>query len=104
MSETIGKCECINSSDKFDLDRVLTEDIDELDDRLVRIRSAYKEIKEFGANPDVLTKTLDDKKSKLKNLLIKVRNTPGCKQQCQQGRISNMKLKELLEKAKDANK
>ena len=79
MSETIGRCECINSSDKFELNRVLTEDIDDLDDRLVRIRSTYKEIKEFGTNPDELTKRLDSKKSSLKNLLLKVRNTPACK-------------------------
>ncbi len=79
MSETIGRCECINSSDKFDLDRVITEDIDELDDRLVRIRNTHKEIKEFGTNPDELLKRLDSKKSSLKNLLIKVRNTPTCK-------------------------
>ena len=80
MSETIGKCECINSSDKFEIDKVLTEDIDELDDRLVRIRNNYKEIKEFGgANPDELTKRLDSRKSNLKNLLLRVRNTPACK-------------------------
>lgn len=79
MSETIGRCECINSSDKFDLDRVLTEDIVELDDRLVRIRNTHKELKEFGANPDEITKRLDSKKSSLKNLLLRVRNTPGCK-------------------------
>lgn len=79
MSDIIGRCECINGSDKFELDRVLAEDIDELDDRLVRIGSTYKEIKEFGANPDDLTKKLYSKKSNLKNLLVRVRNTPVCK-------------------------
>lgn len=78
-SETIGKCECINPSDKFEIDKVLTEDIDELDDRIVTIRRTYKEIKEFGASPDELTTRLDSRKSNLKNLLIRVRNTPGCK-------------------------
>jgi len=80
MSETIGKCECINSSDKFEMDKVLTEDIDELDDRLIRIRNTYEEIKKFGGvNPDELTKRLDSRKSNLKNLLLRVRNTPACK-------------------------
>lgn len=80
--DTIGKCECINHSDKFEIDRIVTNDIDELDLRLVRLagtRNARKELIEFGANPDELTRRYESQKSKLKNLLLRVRNTPDCK-------------------------
>lgn len=80
MTDTIGKCECINHSDKFEID--LINNIDELDLRLVRLagtRNARKELIEFGANPDELTRRYESQKSKLKNLLIRIRNTPDCK-------------------------
>lgn len=72
MVDTIGKCECINHSDKFEINRIITKDIDELDlDR--------KELVEFGVNPDELTRRYESQKSKLKNLLLRIRNTPDCK-------------------------
>lgn len=79
MENTIGKCECINSSDKLEIDHIITEDIDELDIKLARARYYYKELTEFGANPDELARRHDTQKSKLKNLLLRVRNTPDCK-------------------------
>lgn len=79
MSDTIGRCECINRSDKFEIEKVITEDIDELDDRLIKVRNTHKELIELGANPDELTKRYESQKSKLKNLLLRVRNTPACK-------------------------
>lgn len=79
MSDTIGKCECINYSDKFEIDRIITNDIDELDNRLGGIINTRKELTEFGANPDELTRRYESQKSKLKNLLTRVRNTPNCK-------------------------
>lgn len=79
MTDTIGKCECINSSDKFEIDSIIANDIDELDEKLVRIVHGHKELIEFGANPDELTRRYESQKSKLKNLLIRVRNTPNCK-------------------------
>ncbi len=79
MTNTIGKCECINHSDKFEIDRIITSDIDELDLRLMGIRSSHKELIQFGANPDELTGRYESQKSKLKNLLLRVRNTPDCK-------------------------
>lgn len=79
MTDTIGKCECINSSDKSEIDQVITDAIDELGAIIdKRIRSS-EEFIEFGANPDELIRMYDSKKSKLKNLLVRVRNTPGCK-------------------------
>ena len=79
MTDTIGKCECINHSDKFEIDSVITNDIDELDIRLLGIKNARKELIEFGANPDALTRKHESQKSKLKNLLLRLRNTPDCK-------------------------
>lgn len=79
MADTIGKCECINYSDKFEIYRIITKDIDELDLRLAGIRKDRKELIEFGANPDELTRRHESQKSKLKNLLLRVRNTPDCK-------------------------
>lgn len=79
MTDTIGKCECINHSDKFEIDRIITKDIDELDLRLAGIRTDRKALIEFGTNPDELTKRHESQKSKLKNLLLRVRNTPDCK-------------------------
>jgi hypothetical protein len=79
MVDTIGKCECINHSDKFEIDLIITNDIDELDSRLAGIRHTHKELIEFGANPDELTRRYESQKSKLKNLLLRVRNTPDCK-------------------------
>lgn len=79
MTDTIGKCECINYSDKFEIDRIITKDIDELDLRLAGIRKDRKELIEFGTNPDELTRRHESQKSKLKNLLLRVRNTPDCK-------------------------
>ena len=82
MSDTIGKCECINHSDKFEIDRIITKDIDELDLKLVRLvgtRSARKELIELGANVDELTRRYESEKTKLKNLLLRARNTPDCK-------------------------
>lgn len=79
MTDTIGKCECINHSDKIEIDRVITEDIDELGLKLLGIKGAYNDLKEFGANPDELSRRYESKKSKLKNLLVRVRNTPDCK-------------------------
>jgi hypothetical protein len=72
-------CECINSSDKYEIDQIVTEDIDEIDNRLAKIRNIHKDLTEFGANPDELIKRYEHRKSKLKNLLLKVRNTPECK-------------------------
>jgi hypothetical protein len=79
MTDTIGKCECINRSDKSEIDQIIGDDIDELDSRLAGIRRDRKELLEFGANPDELTRRYDWRKLKLKNLLIRVRNTPDCK-------------------------
>lgn len=79
MTNTIGKCECINHSDKFEIDRVITSDIDELDNSLIRIRNNSRELIEFVANPDELTRRYELQKSKLKNLLLRIRNTPDCK-------------------------
>lgn len=77
MIETIGKC--VNHSDKFDIDKLITEDIDELGRKLTNIIHSRKELEEFGVNPDELAGRYESKKSKLKNLLLKVRNTPDCK-------------------------
>lgn len=79
MTDTIGKCECINRSDKLEIDQVITEQIDEQDDKLSNIKRAYKGLIGLGANPDTLAKIHDIKKSRLKNLLTRVRNTPECK-------------------------
>lgn len=77
--QTIGKCECINHSDKFEIDHIITRDIDELDLRLVGIRKDRNQLIEFRANPDELARRYESEKSKLKNLLLRVRNTPDCK-------------------------
>jgi len=79
MADTIGKCECINISDKYKIDKVISDDIDELDFRIKRIEHDRKELEELGANPDGLLSIHDENKSKLKNLLLRVRNTPDCK-------------------------
>lgn len=79
MSDTIGICECINSSDKRKMDQVFTQDIDELDDRIAKINNSRKELIEFGANPNALIEKHESRKSELKNLLQKIRNTPDCK-------------------------
>ncbi len=77
MAETIG--ECINHTDKFEIDSIVTKEIDELDIRLTCIRHGRKELIEFGAKPDELISRYESQKSKLKNLLLRVRNTPDCK-------------------------
>jgi hypothetical protein len=79
MSDTIGKCECINHSDKFEIDQVISDDIDELNVRLTRTRNTRQEIIEFGADPDIIARKYESEKSRLKNLLVRVRNTPECK-------------------------
>lgn len=79
MSDTIGKCECINYSDKSEIDQVISDDIDELNVRITRANFNRKEITEFGANPDIIIEKYETRKSKLKNLLVRVRNTPVCK-------------------------
>lgn len=79
MTDTIGKCECINHSDKFEINRIITKDIDEIDLRLAGIRKDCNKLVEFGVNPDELTRRYESQKSKLKNLLLRIRNTPDCK-------------------------
>lgn len=79
MTDTIGKCECINVSDKSEIEQVITDDIDALDLRIDKKRRTRKELIEFGANPDELIRINESQKSKLKNLLTRVRNTPECK-------------------------
>lgn len=79
MADTIGKCECINNSDKSEIDRVITNDIDDADYKLTRMRRDRKELIESGVNTDELTRRYESEKSKLKNLLLRVRNTPECK-------------------------
>jgi len=44
MADTIGKCECINISDKYKIDKVISDDIDELDFRIKRIEHDRKEL------------------------------------------------------------
>lgn len=77
MSESIGIC--INISDKRDIDEIISEDIAEFDNRLTRLAHSRKELKAFGANPDELIRSIESRKSKLKNLLVRVRKTPECK-------------------------
>lgn len=79
MDNTIGKCECIYTSDKFDIDRLIVKNIDKLDDQLTRLRLDRKELIEFGANVDELSKRYESQKLALKRLLLRVRNTPDCK-------------------------
>jgi tetrahydromethanopterin S-methyltransferase subunit F len=79
MADTIGKCECINNSDKSEIDRVITNDIDDVDYKLTLMRRDRKELIESGVNIDELTRRYESEKSKLKNLLLRVRNTPECK-------------------------
>lgn len=79
MADTIGKCECINNFDKSEIDRVITNDIDDADYKLTLMRRDRKELIESGVNTDELTRRYESEKSKLKNLLLRVRNTPECK-------------------------
>ncbi len=77
MPNTIGMC--INSSDKIDIDKVVSDNIDVIDDKLTRTRNSRKELIALGANPDELANRFESKKSILKNLLSRIRNTPDCK-------------------------
>lgn len=79
MTDTIGKCECINKSDKRKIDKAISDDIDELDLRIKLVGYERKELEEFGAKPNRLISIHDENKSTLKNLLVRVRNTPDCK-------------------------
>ena len=71
MVDTIGRCECINYSDKFDMDQLITKEIDELYIRLTNIRNARKELEEFGANPNELSKRYESQKIKIKKFITK---------------------------------
>ena len=78
MTDTIGKF-CINRSDKSEIDLAISENIDNLGTKMEKMRKSRQELIESGANPDELMRRYDSQISIFKNLLVRVRNTPGCK-------------------------